>query len=741
MKIKACLFFVYAMFLISGSAQTTYYFSSSQGNDTNNGLTPERPKKTLAALQDLLLSAKPGDKYLLRREDTWIQRAGTYALYFEGVHATAQNPVVIGAYGTGEKPKLDISGTSPIIKFFSGSTNLNSSYIIIRDLQLVSTASITLRPEYAIQLAASGDPATSTRHITISNCIIDGTQVGIYIPLNCHYTTVDRCLIQNTIGGEGGGSAKGGEAIVGATYNQVITNNTFLNCGWGDEPQGRYHIIYLTGGGKNIVVANNIFGDSPQGISVVNGDSIQFYDNYFYNLPYSALHLSSRANGSGNLVYLTNVFIERNSFENCPEAIRINKSVNNLEDRGDTYDLVGRIANNIILNSTYGIRFFCGVKDELYFDDWLLANNTIVNSQFGIQFTSNNVTYKNMKVYNNILYNTKYSSGALLNIFDESDLSQIDIDYDLYYSTTGYDTKVGNTTRSVDQFKNFYSALEQNSISGNPLFVNINSNDVRLSTESSPAVDKGIDLRNMGINKDRDSKSRPALNGFDIGAFEFGATGEDSPELNIKIFLEGPYSSGSMSAGINGSLPLHQPYDSTPWNYNGLESVSSIPSGVVDWVLLELRTGITSSTLVSRRAAFIKTDGRVVDLDGTSPVGFNGVSQGSYYVVVRHRNHLPVMSSDAVSLNSNSPIYDFTISSSKAYGIGALTDLGDGKWGMIAGDGDLNNVVNDSDYSVVGNHLFEIGYQYGDFDMNGIVNVIDYAQTNKNLLKTSKVPY
>ena len=325
-------------------------------------------------------------------------------------------------------------------------------------------------------------------------------------------------------------------------------------------------------------------------------------------------------------------------------------------------------------------------------------------------------------------------------VANSSILTNVDLNYNLYYSKVGNDTRVERVNRTLSQFNSMYSSKEQNGISANPSFLDPVNFSFYLA-DSSLAIDKGGDLRSMGINEDFDGNHRPAGNGFDIGAFEFGATGEDSPELNIKIFLEGPYSSGSMSAGINGSLPLHQPYDSTPWNYNGLESVSSIPSGVVDWVLLELRTGITSSTLVSRRAAFIKTDGRVVDLDGTSPVGFNGVSQGSYYVVVRHRNHLPVMSSDAVSLNSNSPIYDFTISSSKAYGIGALTDLGDGKWGMIAGDGDLNNVVNDSDYSVVGNHLFEIGYQYGDFDMNGIVNVIDYAQTNKNLLKTSKVPY
>ena len=65
------------------------------------------------------------------------------------------------------------------------------------------------------------------------------------------------------------------------------------------------------------------------------------------------------------------------------------------------------------------------------------------------------------------------------------------------------------------------------------------------------------------------------------------------------------------------------------------ESVISIPNDVVDWVLLELRKGLTatSASFVSSRAGFIKSDGSIVDLDGTSPVEFKGVSAGYYYII------------------------------------------------------------------------------------------------------------
>jgi hypothetical protein len=116
-----------------------------------------------------------------------------------------------------------------------------------------------------------------------------------------------------------------------------------------------------------------------------------------------------------------------------------------------------------------------------------------------------------------------------------------------------------------------------------------------------------------------------------------------NPSADIKIFLQGPYASGSMNTTLrnNGYVPPAQPYSAAPWNYTGTEAVDTVPVGVVDWVILELRSDLT--TQVSRRAAFLKSDGSLVDLDGVSSVKFPAVTPGDYYVVVRHRNHLAVM--------------------------------------------------------------------------------------------------
>jgi hypothetical protein len=83
-------------------------------------------------------------------------------------------------------------------------------------------------------------------------------------------------------------------------------------------------------------------------------------------------------------------------------------------------------------------------------------------------------------------------------------------------------------------------------------------------------------------------------------------------------------------------------------------------NAIVDWVLLELRTGTGVATRVTTRAALVQRDGDVVDVDGISPVTFTGRAAGNYYVAATHRNHLGVMSEVAVALSATATVCDFT---------------------------------------------------------------------------------
>ena len=199
--------------------------------------------------------------------------------------------------------------------------------------------------------------------------------------------------------------------------------------------------------------------------------------------------------------------------------------------------------------------------------------------------------------------------------------------------------------------------------------------------------------------------------------------------VNVKAMLQGPYVAGSMATTLHtmGVLPPSHPYAGSPWAHTGSESVSPVPAGIVDWVLVELRTGAAGSTKAGMRAAFIRNDGAVVDLDAISPVGFPGLSAGSYYVVLRHRNHLAIMSANPLALNSSSVLYDFTTGADKVTG-GDLKDLGSGMYGMWTGDVNANGIVK---YNGGGNDRLAVLTRIGGMDVNATVS--DYYPEDVNL--------
>jgi parallel beta-helix repeat protein len=81
----------------------TYYISSTSGNDSNDGLSPNKAWQHLGMV--LLKSTskdpfQPGDKILLKRGDVWY---GQIRLRANG---TTDRPIVVGAYGDGPKPLI-----------------------------------------------------------------------------------------------------------------------------------------------------------------------------------------------------------------------------------------------------------------------------------------------------------------------------------------------------------------------------------------------------------------------------------------------------------------------------------------------------------------------------------------------------------------------------------------------------------------------------------------------------------
>lgn len=216
--------------------------------------------------------------------------------------------------------------------------------------------------------------------------------------------------------------------------------------------------------------------------------------------------------------------------------------------------------------------------------------------------------------------------------------------------------------------------------------------------------------------------------------------------VSAKVLLQGAVSGTTMTTTLNtlGVIPTTQPYNRAPWNYAGTENVATIPAGVTDWVLVELHDKTTPATVIATRAAFVKSDGTVVDLDGTSPVSFQQAPD-NYYVAIRHRNHLGIRTATAQALSSTATLYDFTTGQAQAYqnpantANTAMKDLGNGLFAMWGGDGTSNGVVrytglgNDETFlasTTLGGNLTTVltpVYNYADFNMNGKVSYTGLA--------------
>ncbi len=113
-----------------------------------------------------------------------------------------------------------------------------------------------------------------------------------------------------------------------------------------------------------------------------------------------------------------------------------------------------------------------------------------------------------------------------------------------------------------------------------------------------------------------------------------------------KVFLQGPLSGTTMATDLNTNtlIPNTSPYADSK-SFTG-----ALPATAIDWVEVEIRDDNTATPGISEaQSGILLSDGRVVNPDG-SPLCFNQ-APGMWYVVIKHRNHLGIMTANAVMLN------------------------------------------------------------------------------------------
>ncbi len=816
--------FVNSYFLF---AQTTYYVSSSVGNDSNSGTSENAPLKTIQKINSL--SLKPGDKVLFKRGDSWT---GT-GIKINNVKGTQNNRIVFGAYGNGEKPiisllveiqnwkdinrwskvdnnkwKIELSGkqkSNRINRLWLDGVEYKKAET--KDIYWATTShyGIPLKPgprytygisdEYRFWDDGNGtlyvfSPENPATYYSSMKTNISETSIYVVHIKNSDFVTLTDLDLRGglrTVRIEGGYAIIVENSIIGYSSMQGISlrnnydtkmseyciiRNNFMDSHYSELYGGIYRWL-----GGAYTVEGNSFISVNIGVSLENGvNYTKVYNNYVKDYHFASFRIHGGDNKYKKSTY-NEIFDNKSFTENvvsgrlghigayAPQigACSYNKFYRNYaKSTGLTFEIGGDhnyVFYNIVDESHYvEPKVYTGMGNGISLEPTnpdgiskfnYVFNNTIYNV---VKRPLGRWPQKDCQLFNNLIIN---SGTGVDNIWlGENPNKGTIVKNNLIYfpgkNKNDIVCQFAGKGLTIDEFNKIDENYNEE-FSGNILFTG-NLKDLIADpangdftvVKGSPADGGGIDISKLvpagfvDINGNTVNLSKPS-----IGAVEASETVPQRTTVsNIKVFLEGAYIGGSMDSKLarNKVIPKTQPYNNTPWNYNGNETVSGIRNDIVDWILLELRSD--ENMVKHREAALLNRNGYVVGLDGSSNFKFKDIDEGDYYLVIYHRNHLPVMSARKIHVAQNGAAeYNFTQDAANIYGgKNAVADFNDGYFGLLAGDSDANGVINVLDNGAVQTNMFTLGYTSSDTDMNNIVNVLDYTFVSKNLLKTTKVP-
>lgn len=251
-------------------------------------------------------------------------------------------------------------------------------------------------------------------------------------------------------------------------------------------------------------------------------------------------------------------------------------------------------------------------------------------------------------------------------------------------------------------------------------------------------VDQGVlGIKNTDFNNASPNNGSAAHNITSVTGIDVPIECPTDILVNLTVLLEGPYTGGGMmgntlQTGPFGDLfPNSQPFTGAPWNYAGGETIVSKTAAMIDWVLVDAATDIdftNAPTIIERKAGILLNNGSIINADGT-PLSFATLTSGQdYSFIVRHRNHLDVVTPNPITVTQAGPnTFDFTTAIQVFNGfVMQQKDGGDGSFVMRSGDIDNNMNINATDRGIYEAQSSMFGqYFSADMDMNQVTNAVD----------------
>jgi hypothetical protein len=248
--------------------------------------------------------------------------------------------------------------------------------------------------------------------------------------------------------------------------------------------------------------------------------------------------------------------------------------------------------------------------------------------------------------------------------------------------------------------------------------------------------------------------------------------------LQLRAILQGPYhflgdtmhygNASGYGGGLNDPTIGEAMLLTDNYQYpmgTGLQDTTmhpgyAVPDSAVDIVRVELWRDTNSDNFpdlkVDSTWGWMTGSGRIINFfngQNSSPVFFCESASDDYFVIVKHRNHLPVMSNSAVDISPTpSGTLDLTTAASAFTNYFALVELQTGKFGMWAGDvaddpanGDIYFVDAFDFFTIFDANTTPIGnvYDRRDANLDGEINGVDYNYVSRNndYFVSSPAPY
>jgi hypothetical protein len=434
--------------LFSYNSEAINYYTSTNGNDTNDGLSTENAIQTIAKVNTLNL--QPGDSVLFKRGNTWRFPTDAYLTPKSGDNS---GYISYGAYGKGNKPiflgsykannEIDWNNFGNNIWEFNTETDEDVGNIIFNN-----ETSFGVKKKKIINLNSQGDFSYNS------------TNNKVYL-----YSTSNPANYYSNI--------------------EIAQNKHILRLYY---HLAQHHIIF-----KDLKIKyGSGHGFHGSQISYVIIDNCSFY---YIGGSYQLTNESTVRYGNGVEVWdNAHDFIVKNSyFEQCYD-----EAITNQGTDAEQYNI--DYINNIFKDTHLGISIW--LDDSGTMHDINISHNTGLNSGgewsyderpdkraeiIGLAETENVEVY-NIYVMDNIFYeSTEYLLKKFI-FFDDS--TNVIVGNNLYYQPNPTNTlfKYDEVKYDISEFSDYktISNYDLNSIIANPQFNNISSNDFR-PISSSPA--------------------------------------------------------------------------------------------------------------------------------------------------------------------------------------------------------------------------------------------------------------